>query len=280
MSEIINNIVYRLAEGNIPSPRLEARILVADVLEVEVTELSVNPELDSEHLFQLEKNINLRLSHMPLDKIIGYRDFYKYRFKVNQNVLSPRPDTEILVEEAIKLAKTNNFTKFLDLGTGSGCILISVIGEDKDFHGVGVDKSLLALEIAKENAHKLGVENQTQFINASWFDGDFSSLFSSKFDMVLSNPPYIPSLDVLGLEDEVKNYDPMSALDGGKDGLDHYRQLALTIPSLLNVGGYVLLEVGIYQASDVSRIFEENAFETIKIVSDLSGVERCIILKK
>lgn len=280
MSEIINNIVSRLAEANVSSPRLEARMLVADVLGIEVNELSIDQELNVEELTQLENNLSLRLSRMPLDKIIGYRDFYKYRFKVNQNVLSPRPDTEVLVEEAIKLAKTNSFQHFLDLGTGSGCILLSVLGEDKDFQGIGVDKSSSALEVAKENALNLGLESQTQFINASWFDDDFESLFVSKFDMILSNPPYIPSLDVIGLEDEVKNYDPMSALDGGEDGLEHYRRLALAIPSLLKKGGYVLLEVGIYQALDVSRIFEESSFQTIKIVSDLSGVERCIIFKK
>lgn len=280
MIETINNIVTRLVEGNIPSPRLEARMLVADVLGIDVSELSINPILDSVELAQLEKNISLRLSHMPLDKIIGYRDFYKYRFKVNQNVLSPRPDTEILVEEAIKLANSNNFTKFLDLGTGSGCILLSILGEDKNFCGAGVDKSLSALGVAKENALKLGFEKQTKFINASWFDDDFSSLFDSKFDMVVSNPPYIPTSDVQNLEAEVKNHDPISALDGGNDGLDHYRQLALIVPQLLNDGGYLLLEVGVYQALDVSRIFEASAFQTIKIVSDLSGIERCIILKK
>lgn len=280
MPDIIKDIINRLAKANIDSPRLEARILIADVICVDANELPINLELNPDEFLQLEKNIVLRLSHMPLDKIIGYRDFYKYRFKVNQNVLSPRPDTEVLVEEAINLAKIHGFTKFLDLGTGSGCILLSVVGEDKNFTGTGVDKSTLALEVAKDNTLKLGLEDQIEFINASWFADDFCSLFNTKFDMILSNPPYIPTQDVLGLEDEVKKYDPMSALDGGEDGLEHYRQLALMIPDLLNEGGYVLLEVGVYQALDVSCIFEKMGFQTMKIVSDLSGIERCIILKK
>ena len=280
MSSTFENTISVLAKAGIPSPRLEARILIAEASGQEAGNIGTDSVLDKNQQEKLEEMLSLRLQNMPLDKIIGSKDFYKYSFNVTCDVLSPRPDTEVLVEEALRLSSAFQSPSFLDLGTGSGCILLSLLGERKDARGVGVDCSEKALAVAASNAEKIGVKEQVRFCRASWFDEDFGSLFAKPFDLIVSNPPYIPTGDISGLEENVRKYDPFGALDGGEDGLDHYRQLAKVIPPLLKETGYVLLEIGISQAEDVCKVFEKAGLKTEKVLRDLSGIERCIILKK
>ena len=263
MSLSFEEIVSRLAAAGISSPRMEARMLLEAVASND-----------------MEKIVGLRCSHYPLDKLLGYRDFYKNTFYVDENVLSPRPDTEILVEAAIGIINKNGFKSILDLGTGSGCILLSILDDCKNVNGIGLDKSPQALNVAHNNAQKLNLSERVNFVEGSWFDEDLAKILSQKFDVIVSNPPYIPKGDINGLDKEVKEHDPLSALDGGIDGYDHYKQIAEIAPCLLKDEGYILLEAGIGQAQKIMRIFEQAGLQAVDIIKDLSAIERCVILKK
>ena len=261
----------------------EVRLLLGDVLGVEASALMFGEiEMDSAQEKKFHEFIEKRKQHMPIDKILGYRGFYKYDFKVNENVLTPRPDTEILVEAAIEKIEQQGKEKgkILELGVGSGCIICSVLAGFPALNGVGIDISAQALNVAKENAKRLGVGGRVDFRLGNWFDKGFLSSLGAGYDMLLSNPPYIRRKEIEELDEEVKRYDPLLALDGGEDGLDSYRQIALLAPKLVTPGGYVFLEIGEGQAEDVCQIFSKAGFVTEEIKKDLSSIERCVILKK
>jgi len=265
-----DEIIDKLIKAKIPSPRLEADIILKNAAP-NYPEITI---AEKEKVFAM---LNRRVDHEPLDKIIGYKEFYKYTFKVNQNVLSPRPDTEILVENALELIPVDKAYKMIDFGTGSGCILLSILKERPLMQGIGVDISAKALSITGENAKSLGVENQVQFINSDWNE---LSLQPESFDVITSNPPYIESKEIQTLEKEVKDFDPMIALDGGEDGLTCYRDIAEISENILKNDGLILLEVGYNQAKAVADIFIKKGFKLLKIAKDLANIERCIILKK
>ena len=271
-----SQIVTALSQAGIDSPRLEARLLLAYACGLENDEFNPYAELNGE---QKQKALDLvarRIKHEPLDKIIGYRDFYKYRFRVNNNVLSPRPDSELLVETSLELIKNNNFSNILELGVGSGCLLLSVLADTPTAKGVGADISVAALATARQNAEDLKISERVKFIEFDYF----KDYFADEFDLIISNPPYIPTADIQTLSPEVKDYDPMSALDGGKDGLCHYRQIAAVAKNWLKTGGYIVLEVGINQAEDVADIFVRQGWKEVGIRLDLAQIKRCVILQK
>lgn len=276
-----NNLISTLSQYHISSPRLEARLLLAHILNISSDDAKIlTITLSEEQQVHLQQLVHKRtIEHFPLDKILGIKGFYKYEFYVNEDVLSPRPDTEILVEQAVKL-NHNQISHILDLGTGSGCILLSLLKENPQSMGVGIDTSPLALQVAQKNSISLGVDNRVKFINANWFDDDFISNFKQKFDIIVTNPPYIPDADIPTLDNEVKNHDPYLALSGGADGYDSYRRIAELSSFLLQDEGYILLEGGIGQADTIAQLFINKGFKLEKIVKDLSGIERCIILKK
>jgi len=281
MNKELDEIAARLSGAGIASPRLEARLLLGKACGVSADEaVLIRRKLTADECADLSEILRQRLEHKPLDKILGRKGFYKYDFIVNENVLSPRPDTEIIVEEALKLLNADITQNIVDFGTGSGCILLSLLAENSLWHGQGVDKSPAALKVASENAALLGVENQVSWLNGSWFDADLPQRLKTPADMLVSNPPYIPRADICGLETEVKDYDPLSALDGGTDGLEHYRQIAALAPELLKNGGFVVLEAGAGQARDISDIFSARGLTPVRIAADLAGIDRCVILKK
>ena len=276
-----NDVIKQLIATGIASPRLEARLLLAHVLGCESSSTKVlTAELHAQQETMLRDLLNKRLrQHCPLDKILGYKDFYKYTFKVNDDVLSPRPETEIIVEEAVRIMQ-GKALRVLDLGTGSGCILLSLLRENPLSCGIGVDISEKALDIARENAATLGIDKQVKWQHASWFEEDFIKRFSHSFEVIVSNPPYILEAEINSLAMEVKDHDPLLALSGGKDGLESYQKLAEVVPALLSEGGYVLLECGQGQAHDVAELFCQQGLKVDNIVKDLQGIERCVILKK
>ena len=280
MSSFFNEILQKLITGGIENPRLEARILLAEVLKKNIAEIYTDTELSEQEQQRINVMLEQRLQHKPLDKIIGHREFYKADFKVSEDVLSPRPDTEILVEEALKLLQDDKEYRILDLGVGSGCIIESILLEKKNSYGVGVDVSAKALKVAAINADNLGLSRRIEFVNADWFVGGFEKKFSCKFDMIVTNPPYIPTADIVSLDTEVKEYDPLPALDGGKSGYDSYVRIAEITPLLLNDGGYILIEAGINQAAEINKIFSRKNLQPVKIVNDLAGIERCVIMQK
>lgn len=277
----LQEIVSALVSSGVQSPRMEARILLGHILGRDNSEIgNTSYELSVEQNKLLAEMLEARKQHVPLDKIVGSKGFYKYRYKVTEDVLSPRPDTEILVEKAIELAKEKGYKTILDLGLGSGCILFSIIKDCPFMQGVGVDASDKAIAVAQENAKLLEVEGRVRIFHLNWMEKNFTVNFGEKFDIIVSNPPYIPSLDIDSLEDEVKDHDPRMALDGGQDGLEHYKRLAEIIPELLKPQGSVLLEGGMGQSRKISKIFVDKGFELQEILKDLSGIERCVILKK
>ena len=276
MTISFGDLVSSLSTLGIDSPRLEARMMLADVLNVDINVIGADISVDGEQEAEVKQMLARRMKHEPLDKILGIKEFYKSSFVVNSDVLSPRPDSEILVEEAIKIAKQNNLDKIIEFGVGSGCLILSILQDVPQMSGLGFDKSEKALEIAKQNAKRLGLESRINFEKFDYFNDETEA----KTSLIISNPPYIPTSDIDELDEEVKKYDPFMALDGGEDGYVHYRRIAEIAPLILEDGGYILLEGGIGQADMIAEIFAGKGLKPVNKVCDLSGIERCIILKK
>lgn len=279
--QLINEKLAFLREKGVSSSRLELKILLAFVLKKTTDELYLYKlPLSDAQIKKFDRLVALRAEHYPVDKIVGRKGFYKYEFEISKDVLSPRADTEIMVEKAVNIIRENNFTSILEFGVGSGCIILSLLADTKNTTGVGIDISSKALKIAENNAISLGVRERINLLKASWFDDNISEKIGQDFDIILSNPPYIPSDEINTLELEVKNFDPLMALDGGKDGLRDYRLICPIANKLLKKGGIILLEVGEGQAEKVKEIGEANVLSYQETLRDLNGIERCIILKK
>ena len=281
INEIIKTKLHYLADCKVDVSLYELKLLMSDVIGVDVKNLCFyDKTLTEEQLQKFEKYIEMKKNFWPVDKILGKKSFYKLDFEVNCDVLSPRYDTETLIDEAITLYDKSETINILEFGTGSGCIVISLLDEYKNAKAVGVDISEKALEVTKTNALKNNVDERLVLINASWFDEDIDAKINKKFNIIISNPPYIPSGDIKGLDNEVKNFDPLIALDGGKDGLRDYRRICYLTEKLLKDGGFLIFEAGINQAFDIIQIALANKLKLIKTAKDLGGIERCVILKK
>jgi len=265
-----DDMIAALIEAKISSPRLEADIILKYAA-------PNYPEFSGQEKTRVQEMLSRRINHEPLDKIIGQKEFYKSVFKVNQDVLSPRPDTEILVESALKLINKSKSCNILDLGTGSGCIILSLLKELPLAKGVGLDISEKALKIADLNANNLGVSDRVEWLLGSWQE---PQKITGQFEIIVSNPPYIESKEIETLDREVKDFDPLLALDGGKDGFDCYRDIAKITPAILKEEGCILLEVGYNQADRVRQIFENQNLNYIETVKDLANIDRCVILSK
>ena len=223
--------------------------------------------------FQLQKirdAVALRIKHMPLSKIFGFTEFYGMKFYVDKNVLSPRPETELVCEQAINLINSHNFKKVLDLCTGSGAIAITLAKNTKS-KVEACDISRSALKIAEKNAKNLGAK--VNFFESNMFSGLKKN---SKFDIIVSNPPYIATKEIQLLDVEVKNYDPHLSLDGGDDGLDFYRIIAENAPTFLKNGGMLVLEIGEGQANAVKKLLSAD-FKNINIIKDYNNIQRIVI---
>ncbi len=270
----LNDAASRLEEKNIDSPRLDAEILLAHVLNCRRLNLYVDSDkiLPLETVLKFNELINRRLENIPVAYLVGRKDFMGLSFTVNENVLIPRPETEILTELVGEyLRSLKNEVIFADLGTGSGAISISILKFVKKSRAVAVDISDKALEVAKFNARKFHVEDRIKF-----FCGDlFSPLKGRIFNAIVSNPPYIPTKDLKTLQTEVKK-EPQLALDGGEDGLNFYRRIISDAPRFLVDGGLLAVEIGINQANSVKKLFEQENFVDIEIFKDLAGIERII----
>ncbi len=280
MKDFFHNLVTALQEAGSDCPRLEAGMILKHVLKSDINPYSETKAPDENRKAEIGRIVAKRKARVPLCKILGEKGFYKYDFIVSEDVLSPRPDTEILVEAAIAEAKKKNAGTILDLGTGSGCIILSVLGDVKALRGWAVDVSEKALQVASANAEKLKLDSRVNFIRASWFDDDLPERLGTKFDLIVSNPPYIATSEIADLEPEVREHDPLSALDGGEDGLLHYRQIAKLSAKIINPEGLIFLEGGLNQEKEIAQVFIEAGFALECIVADYAGINRCIILKK
>ena len=271
---------------NIENPRLDAEVLLGYVLNKERIFLYVHFDqpLDSEELAKFKECIKKRAMKMPVAYITGVREFMGLDFKVTEATLIPRPDTEILVETAMerlgKIAgnETGTGKCFADLGTGSGAICLSILNYMKEIEAVTVDISPKAIAVAKENAEKFAVSDRIEFL-----EGDFLKPLENKgkFTAILSNPPYIPKQDILGLESDVKDFEPMGALDGGIDGLDFYRQLLVKSANYIEDGGFLAIEIGINQSQAILEMAKRNLmWGKVEVIKDLAGIDRCVVLWK
>jgi len=268
----------RLREAGVDTPELDARLLVEHALNLTRNDLftradSSIPDADAARLRGL---IERRAAHEPVGRILGHREFWTLDLALTADTLEPRPDTETLVEAVLKAVPDRTAPlRLLDLGTGTGCILLALLAELPNASGLGVDLSPNAVVASAANAERNGLGDRARFQTGNWADG-----LSERFDVVVSNPPYIPSADIATLAPEVREHDPLRALDGGADGLDAYRIIAVQLPGLLVPGGIAGLEVGQGQAGDVARLLDAAGLTSGGIFKDLGGVERCVLGRK
>ena len=258
-----------LTDAGVPDAALDAWYLLQMVCKIERSYYYVHGEEDITQDAQKEYEIAVqkRAEHIPLQYIIGEQEFMGLRFKVNSNVLIPRQDTETLVEQVLTIVKPG--MKVLDLCTGSGCVLISVLKNAPELTGMGSDISKTALLVAKENA-------KLHEVDAEWVRSDLFDNITETFDVIMANPPYIPTGEILSLMPEVRDFEPENALDGGADGLDFYRKIAGQVKDYLNPGGYVYMEIGYDQGEAVSELMRNAGFTEVEVIKDLARNDRVV----
>lgn len=261
--------MQKLKEAEIGEAQLDARLLLEEVCGTDHNTLLCHGdrEVSEAEEEQYRKALELRAVHVPLQHLLGYQDFMGLRFQVNEYVLIPRQDTEILVEEAMRYL--HDGMRILDLCTGSGCILLSLLHYSNDCEGTGVDISKEALQVAALNAELLGIK-------ADFLKSDLYEKVTGKFDLLVSNPPYIERKVIPTLMEEVREYDPYIALDGGEDGLDFYRRIIGGAQDYLKRGGQILMEIGSGQAQAVSELLREAGFKEIDVCRDFAGLDRVV----
>ena len=279
VGEMVASVAARLAAAGIENGRLDARLLVGDATGLTAEAMIAEPEAaidDPGVMARVERLTKRRLTREPMSQILGRREFWSLSFKVTPDVLTPRPDSETLVETVLSIVPDRSARlRLLDLGVGSGCLLLSLLHSLPNARGLGVDRSERALAVARANAATLGLADR-----AEMRAGDWGADLPDQYDIVVSNPPYIPSDDIEGLAPEVSEHEPWLALDGGRDGLDAYRTLAGELPFLVREGGWAALEVGQGQAPAVARLLRAAGFRIERVVPDLGGIERVILARR
>nr|WP_317356741.1 peptide chain release factor N(5)-glutamine methyltransferase [uncultured Tyzzerella sp.] len=274
MSKKIKDILIKykkiLKENNFETYCLDVEVLLMNVTNFNKTNLYLNTEyiLKDEQFEKFENFFNRRLKNEPIAYIIGKCEFMGIDFLLNKHTLIPRGDTEILVEKGIEIIKENNFKNVIDIGTGSGAIAIS-LAKYCNVNVDALDINIEALNMAKKNATLNNVK--VNFIQSNLFEN-----VNNKYDVIVSNPPYIKTDVIQTLEKNVKDYEPILALDGGKSGLDFYEKITNNVYKFLNNGGYLMFEIGYDQAEQVKKIMENNNFSNINILKDLAGLDRVI----
>ena len=267
--DVMRDAAARLESASVEGARRDVRLLLAHVLGVEPIEIILREMDDVEPagLTAFEAALRRREAGEPVSRIRGWREFYGRRFHITPDVLDPRPETELLVDAAI--ARLPRAGCVLDLGVGSGCILLSVLAERPDARGVGVDISAPALDVARINAEALGVAARAEMIGGGW-----DVVLAGAFDLVVSNPPYIPAGEMEGLAREVINHDPHLALTPGGDGLDPYRAILARVATLVAPGGWIGFEFGLGQAQAVSDLMRQAGLQHVEVSPDLAGIDR------
>ncbi|CCD91393.1 putative protein methyltransferase hemK modifies release factors RF-1 and RF-2 [Bradyrhizobium sp. ORS 375] len=277
-------VAARLADAGLDSPELDARLLVGHALQLDLTGLVMHGQrqLSDEEAQRLDALVQRRLAGEPVARILGHKEFWGLELQLSADTLVPRPDTETVVELTLEHLQAGGALarplRIADLGTGSGAILLALLSELPQAFGVGTDINTAALTTARENARALGLDDRAALVACS-----YASALAPPFDLIVSNPPYIPSTDIADLAVEVRAHDPLRALDGGRDGLDAYRALIPQAASLLRPGGAVIVEVGQGQSDDVAGLMSETglASDSSATKADLGGIPRAVMgLKK
>ena len=279
LATLIDRASVDLRAAGIEAPRREARLLAALALECSHEMLLADPErpVGEREADRFRRFVARRAAREPLSRIRGHREFWSLDFALGPATLDPRPDSETLVATALALLPAEREVRLLDCGTGTGCLLIAVLSERPHAAGIGIDIDPDAVATARANAARCGQAMRAEFVVADWRDA--SSVPNGSFDLVLANPPYIPSGAIAGLEPEVARYDPKAALDGGADGLDAYRALAPVLANCLAASGHAVVEIGEGQADDVAAILEGAGLILADRKCDLAGIPRCLIAR-
>ena len=262
-----------LIDNNIISAKLDSEILMSQAIRKDKKFIILNlyKQIKKRDLDYFDNLIQERAKSKPIAQIIKKKDFWKYEFIVNNNVLIPRPDTEILIEQALKLVKNKNRLQILDIGIGSGCILMSILKEKKNFIGTGIDISNKSLQISKANGQKLRINNRLRL-----FKSNIDNFNTGKYDLIVSNPPYIKKSNLKCLEKDI-GFEPKQALDGGLDGLSEIRKVINKSSELIKRSGHFIIEIGFDQKNKVKKILRDKGFYIKKTVKDLSNHDRCIV---
>ncbi len=273
----LNQASKTLNNSSNASFKLDSEILLSEVIKKsrQYLILNSNEELKKENIKLFNYLLKRRKKGEPIAYLIKKKEFWKQNFYINQNVLIPRPDTEILVEETLKLFNVNSKLNILDIGTGSGCILLSILNERKNFYGTGIDISKKAINVARFNAKMLQLSNRAKFYNS-----DVDKFLIDKYDLILSNPPYIKQKDLKYLEIDIKDFEPKLALDGGKDGFSKITKVISKTSTLLKKNGKFILEIGFGQKNRILNILKKNNFFINKVLKDYGKKDRCIISTK
>ena len=278
---IINSLIKQgskiLKKQNIDSHQIDAELLLSKAIRKDRVflltndENKVSPKDTSDYL----NFILRRKQHEPLSYITKRKEFWSLVFNVSHNVLIPRPETEIIVEQVVKRFKGKGSLTILDIGTGSGCILLSILKELKNSYGIGIDKSFRALNIAKKNSKKLNLLRRTKFIHC-----DVDNFNFGNYDVIVSNPPYICSHRINYLSEDIKGFEPRMALDGGSSGLETITKVIIKAKKLLKTGGHLFMEIGNGQSRMVSSVLIKNGFRLVEKFFDYNKTIRCIMSTK
>ena len=277
IAKAIAEATSNLESANVDDPRREARLLIGAALQKTSTQIfnSVDEIISQSNLDRISELLSRRANGEPVAYILGEREFWSLPLMVSPATLIPRPDSETLIELVLEHYSDCPPGRILDLGTGSGCLLLALLSEFKMATGVGVDISADAIAVAAENAKRVELFDRSDFLQGNWTKGQVNT-----FDLIVSNPPYIPTRDIDGLDKDVRAFEPMTALDGGDDGLDMYRAILSAISQVLAADGKVVVEIGIGQRDDVCGIALIHGFDLVQARADIGGIIRGLMFHK
>ena len=274
---LLNEASYLLKKKNIISANLDSEILLSHIINKnrKYIFLNLKEELDDKCIDQFKTLIKERSLKKPVSYLVGKKNFWKYEFNISKDVLIPRPDTELIVDQVLKHTKFKSKQKILDIGVGSGCILLSILCENLDFRGIGIDISKKSIDLCKTNVIKFGLENRVKL-----FKSNIDNFEYGKYDLIISNPPYIKNSDLKYLEKDVIGFEPKLALNGGFDGVSVIRKVIRKSSKLIKRNGKLFLEIAFDQRKVVEKILKKNGFYINRVLKDFAKNERCIISTK
>ena len=277
IESILNQGISILKESKISNPQLDGEILLSNSIKRDKKYIILNPKelLNSEQTRIFQNLIERRKKGEPVAHLINKKEFWKDEFFVNKDVLIPRPDTELIIEQVLKIYSKNSQFQVLDIGTGSGCILLSILRERPNFYGTGIDISKKSINVSKFNAKQLSLTSRVKFFHSS-----VDNFKIGKYDMIVSNPPYIKLLNLKYLEKDVISFEPKLALSGGFDGFSEIRKVISKTKTLIKKNGKFILEIGFNQKNKVKQILKDEGFYVNKAIKDYGNNDRCIISTK
>ena len=273
----LNEGINELQKNRVSNPKLDCEILLSNSINKDKKHIVLNPKetLNTDQLTNFKDLIERRKKGEPIAYLINKKEFWNSEFFVNKDVLIPRPDTELLIEEVLRIYSKNTQLQVLDIGTGSGCILLSILKERSNFYGTGIDISKKSINISKFNAKQLNLKSRVKFFHSS-----IDNFKIGKYDLIVSNPPYIELPSLKYLEKDVVNFEPRLALSGGFDGFSKIRKVIRKTSSLIKKNGKFILEIGFNQKNKVKRILKKEGFYINKALKDYGKNDRCIISTK